>query len=661
MRAIPIFALLFVVASCSNPSQRPAPTSTSAPGAPESLGPSPTGKGTLAADSGEIQPADPSKFRKEAGYSPYAGRNYPVRAYFGDEHVHSGWSVDAGLSGTTLGPEEAVRFARGEQVTSNSGQPAQLGTPLDWVAVTDHSDGMGTIAELRNGNAEMMQDATLKRWRDMMAAGPEQAKAAALELIQAQAQNKLPPMMKDPKLAKAIWDRNIAIQEKYYEPGRFTTFIAYEWTSNAGGGDNLHRNVIYRDGKARAEQVIPFTTFQSENPEDLWKWMAAWEQKTGGKLLAIPHNANLSNGRMFALGTFAGDPMTRAWAEERQRWEPLFEALQMKGQSESHPSLSTTDEFAVNYELWDRGNLILAPKQPGMIQYEYLREALKNGLKVEHDLGANPFKYGMAGGTDTHTGLATAEEDNFYGKFLGAEPNPDRWSEDALKFGDRVVKGWEMSAAGLTGVWATGNTREELWDAMKRRETFATSGPHMVVRFFGGFDFSDADLSRTPAAVGYAKGVAMGGDLKTAPAGKAPAFLVAAIKDPKSGNLDRIQIIKGWLDKSGKPQEKIYDVVWSEPSRRHITNGKLAPVGNTVDVEKAAWTNTIGAPELMTVWKDPDFDPSTPAFYYARVLEIPTPRWTAYDAAFFKIKITDPNVPMTTQERAFTSPIWYRP
>jgi hypothetical protein len=655
-----IVAVIPIAAACGGP--QPQPTQRApAPGQAEQLGGAPTGAGTLAADSGEIRPADPGTFNKTPGYSPYAGRNYPERVYFGDQHVHTAWSADAGGGGTTLGPEEAIRFARGEEVTATSGQPVKLGAPLDWIAVTDHSDAMGVIAEIKGGNPEMMQDATLKRWHDMFNKGGKEASAAMFELIQAQATKKLPRPVTDPKFAKAIWDKNIAIQEKYNEPGRFTAFIGFEWTSNAGGGDNLHRNVIYRDGKVRAEQVLPMTTFQSENPEDLWKWMAAWEQKTGGKLLAIPHNGNLSNGRMFPLTTFAGDAMTREWAEERQRWEPLFEAIQMKGQSESHPSLSTTDEFAVNYELWDRGNLTLTPKKPGMIQYEYLREALKNGLKVERDLGANPFKYGMAGGTDTHNALTAAEEDNFFSKFPASEPNAERWSEDAIKFGERAVKGWEMTAAGYTGVWATGNTREELWDAMKRRETYATSGPRMIVRFFGGFEFTKADISRTPAAVGYTKGVAMGGDLKTAPAGKAPTFLVAALKDPMSGNLDRIQIIKGWLDKSGKPQERIYDVVWGDADRRRLVSGRLAQVGNTVDVATATWTNTIGDPELITVWSDPDFDPTVPAFYYARVLEIPTPRWTAYDAAYFKVTITDPKVPMTTQERAFTSPIWYRP
>ena len=525
------------------------------------LGRAPKSAGTLTADIGDIQPPDPATFHKEPGYSPYAGRKYPELPLFGDEHVHTAWSVDAGGTGTMLGPEEATRFARGEQVTATSGQPVRLGQPLDWVAITDHSDGMGAISELRNGNPEMMKDATLKRWHDMMAAGPVEAKKAVMELIAAQTKKQLPPLITDPKFARSVWAKNIEIAEKYNEPGRFTAFIGYEWTSNAGGGDNLHRNIIYRDGRDKAIQVLPYTTFQSENPEDLWKWMTEWEKKTGGKILAIPHNGNLSNGRMFALTTFSGDPLTKAWADARQRWEPLFEAIQIKGQSESHPSLSTTDDFAA-YELWDRGNLMQTPKKPGQIQYEYVREALKNGLKVEADLGANPFKYGLAGGTDTHGGLAAAEEDNFYGKFPTAEPRPDRWNEDALKFGaNPVVKGWEMTAAGFTAVWATGNTRAELWDAMMRRETYATSGPRMIVRFFGGYDYTREDATRTPAEAGYAKGVPMGGDLKPAPPGRAPTFLVAALKDRFGGNLDRIQIIKGWLDKKARHTKR--STTWS--------------------------------------------------------------------------------------------------
>ncbi|MET0984400.1 MAG: DUF3604 domain-containing protein [Steroidobacteraceae bacterium] len=617
---------------------------------------------SVVSDIGDIQPADPKKFYKKPGYSPYAGKHYPERPYFGDEHVHTSWSVDAGMSGATLGPVEAVRFARGEEVISSSGQPAKLSRPLDWVAVTDHSDGMGTISGVRDGNPEMMHDATLKRWHEMMAAGPEEAAKATFELIAAQSNKKLPPAITDPKYAKSYWEQNTAIMEQYNEPGRFTAFIAYEWTSNAGGGNNLHRNVIYRDGKKLADQVLPMTTFQSENPEDLWKWMADWEKKTGGKLLAIPHNGNLSNGRMFELQMFMGGPMTKEWAQQRQQWEPLFEAIQMKGQSESHPSLSTTDEFAVGYELWDRGNLAIVPKKPGMIEHEYVRQALKDGLKVEQQLGVNPFKYGLAAGTDTHNSLTAAEEDNFFAKFVSAEPRPDRWNEDAMKFDGRVIKGWEMTSAGYTGVWATENTRAAIWDAMKRRETYATSGPRMMVRFFGGYDFVPFDAqTRNPAIMGYTKGIPMGGDLKKAPQGKAPTFLVAAARDPLSGNLDRIQVIKGWLDKDGRLHEKIFNVAWGDADKRKLgADGKLPPVGNTVNLQTATWNNTIGDPELITVWKDPEFDPTLKAFYYARVLEIPTPRWTAYDAAYFKVKM-DPKVPMITQERVFTSPIWYSP
>jgi hypothetical protein len=612
-------------------------------------------------DLGDAKPADPSKYYKSPGYSPWAGRHFPTRPLWGDQHVHTGNSVDAGIAGATLTPEDAVRFARGEEIKAGSGQPAKLSRPMDWIVVTDHSDAMGVIAYLRAGDAEMMKDPTLKKWSEMMRKGGDEAQAATVELVTAQSNKKLPPAMVDPKYMKSSWESQTAVMEKYNEPGRFSAIIGFEWTSNAGGGNNLHRNVIYRDNKDKADQVLPLTTFQSENPEDLWKWMDAWEKKTGGKLLAIPHNGNLSGGRMFELQKFNGDPMTREWAEERQRWEPVFEIAQTKGQSEAHPKLSPTDEFVAGYELWDKGNLALVPKKPGMLEREYLREGLKSGLKVEQDLGANPFKYGIVGGTDTHNGLSAIEEDNNFSKMPDMEPRPDRWDSTFMKRGELQIKGWESSASGIAAVWALENTRASIWDAMKRRETYATSGPRITVRFFGGFDFVPADAqTRSPAIAGYSKGVPMGGDLKRAPGGKAPSFLVAALRDPLSGNLDRIQVVKGWLDKSGKPREKIYDVVWSEPGKRKVNAGKLTPVGNTVDVASAQWTNTIGASELITVWKDPAFDPAAKAFYYARVLEIPTPRWTAYDAAYFKVKMPK-EVSMTTVERAWTSPIWYSP
>jgi hypothetical protein len=394
--------------------------------------------------------------------------------------------------------------------------------------------------------------------------------------------------------------------------------------------------------------------------------MENYEKKTGGRLLAIPHNANLSNGRMFELVDFAGQPLSKDYAERRARWEVLQEVMQTKGNSETHPSLSPNDEMAdFGIRGWDNGNLTLEdkPETPEMRPYMYLRWGLIQGLMQEQKLGANPFKFGFIGGTDVHNSLTAIEEDNFFGKHVDQEPSPDRWSRVSKKGFGFTRYNWNYEAAGYAGVWATENTREALWDAMKRKETFATSGSRLIVRFFGGWDFQPGDArSRDLADAGYRKGVPMGGDMPKAPAGaKAPTFLVAALKDPLSGNLDRIQIIKGWVAKDGKGQEKIYDVAWGDAARRKIDRkGKLTPVGDTVDVSTATWTDTIGDAELAGVWKDPDFDPSVRAFYYARVIEIPTPRWTCYDAVRFGIKMS-PEVPMEHQERAWSSPIWYTP
>jgi hypothetical protein len=611
-------------------------------------------------DIGNVDPRDAAKLFKKPGFSPYAGRNFPTRVYWGDTHLHTSMSLDARAGGNVLGPEEALKFARGEEVVASTGEPAKLGRPLDWLVVADHSDAMGVMDEIAKGNPQLLTDPKVKEWHDAIKAGGETGLRAAYEIVGALSSGKIPPVMLDPKLTRSLWERQTAIMEKYNDPGRFTAFIGYEWTSN-NTGNNLHRNVIYRDGKAKADQFVPYTTVDSENPEDLWKWMQAYEEKTGGSLLAIPHNGNLSNGLMFAVETFKGSPLTKEWAATRAKWEPIYETTQIKGDGESHPSLSPSDEFA-GYETWDKGNLMLVPKKPGMLQYEYTRQALKNGLKIEQQLGINPFKFGLVGSTDSHTSLSTAEEENFFGKHSGVEPNPHRFEHVVMEFNGRKLMSWEMAASGYAGVWATENTREALWDAMKRKEVYATTGPRMTVRFFGGFDFTAKDaLVRLPAEVGYAKGVPMGGDLRRAPAGKAPAFLVAALKDPTSGNLDRIQIVKGWLDRNGETQEKVYDVAWGDAkTRKPGANGKLPPVGNTVDVKEATWTNTIGDPELIAVWKDPEFDPSLRTFYYARVIEIPTPRWTAYEAKRFGITMPK-EVPMVTQERAYTSPIWYTP
>jgi hypothetical protein len=595
------------------------------------------------------------------GYLPDANRKFPERVLWGDEHVHTGWSADAGLSGATLSPEDAVRFARGEEVTSSSGQKAKLATPLDWVAVTDHSDGMGTINQLRDANPEFMADPTSRRWSEMMKAGGEEGHKATFEAINAQSNNQLPKVFMDPKWIVTAWKKTIEVMEKYNDPGKFTAFIAYEWTSNAGGGNNLHRNVIFRDNGDKASQVIPLTTFVSEDPAFLWKWMADYQAKTGGQVLAIPHNGNLSNGRMFEERQFNGQPMTKDWAEARAKWEPLFEYWQYKGQSEVHPSIATTDEFA-SFELWDNANLNGVAKTSGMLEHEYARDALKNGLRIEAALGANPFKFGAAAGTDTHNGLSTAVQSNFWGKFVGAEPSATRWSQVFKKDTKGYVRrDWTQSAAGYTGVWALANTREAIWDAMKRKETYASTGPRITVRFFGGYDFAASDAAADSlAAAGYAKGVPMGGDLKAAGAGQAPTFLFAAMKDPIGANLDRAQIVKGWVDSAGKTHEEIFDVSWSDPDKRKPVNGKLPPVGDTVDLTTATYKNDIGAPQLIGTFKDPHFDPKQRAFYYLRVLEIPTPRWTAYDAVKYKVKMS-PEVTMKVVERAVTSPIWYTP
>ncbi|MCK4837740.1 MAG: DUF3604 domain-containing protein, partial [Desulfobulbaceae bacterium] len=540
-------------------------------------------------------------------------------------------------------------------------EAVKLSRPLDWLVIADHSDGVGAMNEIIKGNPNLMTDATVRGWHNNLTKGGRDTVNATLEVINAFTQGKLPTVLKSKDFNQTIWDRYIKTADQFNDPGRFTTIIGYEWTSTEKG-NNLHRNVLYRDGADLARRMLPYTTDQSFNPEDLWKWMQRYEDKTGGRVLALAHNGNISNGIMFPVETnpATGKRLTGDYAKKRIRWEPLYEITQIKGDGEAHPYLSPNDEFA-DYEQWDKGNLNLTiAKKKKMLQYEYAREALKNGLKIEGKLGTNPYKFGFAAGTDSHTSLATAEEENFFGKHSGEEPEADRSTKVAMKVGKLERMGWVFGASGYTGVWASENTREALFDAMMRKEVYGTTGPRMLVRFFGGWDYTADDaMNRLPAEVGYTKGVPMGGDLSKAPKGKAPTFLVGAMKDPLSGNLDRIQIVKGWLDKKGKTHEKVYDVVWSG-DRKPNAKGKLPPVGNTVNIAKATWTNTIGNPELITVWTDPDFNAKQRAVYYARVIEIPTPRWTAYDAKRFGIKVSD-DVPMITQERAYTSPIWYTP
>ncbi len=619
----------------------------------------PSTAGEPGGDIGNIDRDVAGKAHRAKAYSPYAGRAYPTRVFWGDTHLHTALSMDAGAFGNRLGLDEAYRFARGEEVVSATGQPVKLARPLDFMVIADHSDGMGFFPRLLSEDPEIMQKEEGRRWKKMIDEG--QGVDAALEIIGLFSQGTFPYPTNDPSMAKPVWEDCVETAEKYNDPGRFTAFIGYEWTSLIKG-NNLHRVVIYRDNGDRAGRVLPFTNADSSDPEDLWNALAVYEDKTGGSVLAIPHNGNMSNGMMFAEETVGGAPLTEAYARERIRWEPLMEATQIKGDGETHPLLSPDDEFA-DFETWDVGNLDLSEKKtPEMLPYEYARSGLKLGLALEKKLDVNPYQFGMIGSTDSHTSLVAVEENNFFGKHSGGEPSPERWNHPFMDTPLGKINGWQTSASGYAGVWATENTRAAIFDAMARREVYATTGPRMMVRFFGGWDFEPPHAeTRNPAGLGYRMGVPMGGELTGGKGAKAPSFLVAALRDPIGANLDRIQIVKGWIDATGKTHEKVYDVVWGDEDRRRPgADGKVPAVGSTVDVAAATWKNTIGDPELIAVWQDPDFDPSQSAFYYARVLEIPTPRWPAYDRLRYGVTMP-PEVLMTIQERAYTSPIWYTP
>ena len=608
--------------------------------------------------------ADTGALPEGRSYSPYAQRGFPTRVYWGDSHVHTDNSLDARGFGVTLDVEDAFRFARGEEVVTSHGMPFKLKAPLDWLVVADHSDGMGAMKQIIAGNPALLSDQTVRGWSQAMNSGGEPAFQATMDVINAFSQGKVPAVVLDKAFQQTVWDDYLVTAEAFNDPGVFTSLIGYEWTSTENG-NNLHRNVIYRDGPIRASMMRPYTTAESFNPEDLWKWMEAYEAKTSGRVFAIAHNGNMSNGIMFPVETnpATGEPLTGDYAEMRAAWEPIYEVTQIKGDGETHPMLSPTDEFA-DHETLELGNLNLTvPKEPEMLKYEYARQALRDGMVMQDTLGANPYKFGMIGSSDTHTALAAVSEENYIGKHSGTEPSADRIDHPMAKFAGRQYEGWSMSASGYAAVWATGNTRKELWDAMARKEVYATTGPRMTVRFFGGWDFTESDAdNRLPAEVGYGKGVPMGADLPAAPENASdPTFLVAAMKDPTSGNLDRIQIVKGWTNGDCTTSEQVHDVVWSDMDDRPVgSDGKVPAVGNTVDVANATWSNSIGDPELLAVWQDPDFDPAQKAFYYARVIEIPTPRWTAYDAKRFGRQV-GAEVPMTIQERAYTSPIWYTP
>ena len=598
----------------------------------------------------------------EKPYSPYVGRDYPTNVYFGDTHLHTRLSLDAyGDGNTKNGPAEAYRWAKGEEIAGDDGVPTRISRPLDFLMVSDHAEYMGLVPALAEGNEQLRATKEGARWGKMIDDGKLVSEVFG-EFILDATSNK--PRLVEPEFEKTVWDDIIDAAEAQNEPGRFTALIGYEY-SPFPDGDNLHRVVVFKDGKNKAGQVKPFSAFDSEDPEDLWNWLQAYEDNTGGQVLAIPHNGNLSGGTLFALQTLEGKPLTQKYAQTRMRWEPLYEVTQYKGDSETHPYLSPDDAFA-DFESWDKANLaMLKAHKDEFFKYEYARSALQLGLAQESKLGVNPFKFGMIGSTDSHTSFAQAAEDNFLGKYGSASPsqnNKDRWKKEWPPVPGVVatMKGWESSSSGYAAVWATENTREAIWDAMMRKEVYATTGPRMVVRMFGGFDYAETDaLHKNLVAIGYEKGVPMGGELTNAPNAKAPTFLISALKDPDGANLDRVQIVKGWLDADGEVHETVYDVAVSDG--RKIVDGKAdKPVGSTVNLETATYTNAIGEVQLVAGWTDPDFNPLVTAFYYTRVIEIPTPRWPVFDEVRFGIKM-GPEVKRVLQERAYTSPIWYSP
>ena len=589
---------------------------------------------------------------------------FPERVYWGDTHLHTSNSIDAFGFGVKLGPEEALRFARGEEITATWGLKAKLERPLDFLVIADHSGGLGATQALYDAPRVMITDPTLLRWYDMMHSGPEGRIKATGELIDMAGSGKMPAGLNDPERAKKsttkIWTSHSSIVERYNEPGKFSAFIGFEYTLMPRG-DNLHRVVMFREGKEKTDTVLPYDPGQGDSPvSQLWDYMDNYEKSTGGKVLAIPHNSNVSNGLMFEMVGPGGGPMTAEYARRRAAREPLVEATQIKGDSEAHPFLSPGDEFAdFGKAGWELGNLTMQrATTPDMHAGNYIREALKRGLAIEAKTGVNPYKFGMIGSTDSHTALATGDENNFFGKHSGVEPNATR-AAAPQNLGTRIGRvGWHYLAGGYAAVWAKANTRSAIFDAMMRKETYATTGPRMTVRFFGGWNFGADALKGDWVKAAYAAGVPMGGDLTDAKG--APKFIVSAMKDPIGANLDRVQIVKGWVDAGGKLHEKIFNVVWSSPESRKLNGSKLTPVGDTVDIATASYKNSIGAAELATVWTDPEFNAGQKAFYYVRVLEIPTPRWVLFDVLRYKAKLP-PEARLKDQERAYTSPIWYNP
>lgn len=593
----------------------------------------------------------------EPQYSPGIDERYPTNLYWGDTHLHSRNSPDAySIGNMNLSQADAYRFAMGQELRAHNGMRVRLKRPLDFLVVSDHSEYLGGYYRFTLQDNLVVNTEVGKHWQAALDSGnPLGMLLSFADSINSP--GSVPVFPKEVQLE--IWKEVAQTSDEYNQPGRFTALTGYEWTAMKDG-NNLHRVVILADGAEKSAQLAPFTGQESVDARDLWRWLEAYEAATGGQAMAIPHNANLSNGAQFPSVTPDGDPLTLSYAQLSSRWEPIYEVTQVKGDSESHPTLSPDDEFAA-FENWDQTNISYVdspPKEAWMLEHEYARGILKLGLRFESDLGVNPYKFGLIGSTDGHNTFTTPEEDNYWGKFPDSQPGTARLTS---RMASQLWLNWQTVASGYAAVWAHENTRKEIFAALKRREVYATTGSRILVRMFAGWEYSD-DLPYRPDAVriAYKGGVPMGADLSAAVEGTAPRIYVAASKDPIGANLDRIQIVKGWQKADGSLAEQVYDVAWSGDREIDPQSGKLPAVGSTVDVESATYLNTIGEAHLATLWTDPDFDPSERAFYYARVIEIPRPRWTTYDAVRFGVHPPE-GAPLTIQDRAYTSPIWYTP
>ena len=590
-----------------------------------------------------------------------------TRLYWGDTHLHTSYSFDVYLFGTFAAtPETAYRFARGLPVVSPTTQTRwQLSRPLDFLVVADHAEALGAMPKLFAGDPTFANTEAGKLVLQLGGSRSDKELQAVYELFQSVGSGLPNAHGLTPKQAyvdlhggekrRSTWNEIIDSAERNNNPGVFTALIGWEWSSQPGGG-NIHRVVFTPQGGDVARKFLPFSALESQDPEDLWRWLGEVSSRTGAQFMSIPHNSNVSDGRMFPLARANGQPVDAAYAKTRAQWEPVLEVTQIKGDSETHPLLSPTDEFA-DYETYGFV-MTVERKEPKPTVADYARSGLMRGLALDAKLGVNPYKFGMIGSSDSHTGMSAVEETGFAGKSYHDAFPATRSGPSGLG----AAKGWDMGAAGFVAAWATENTRQGIYDAFKRKEVYASTGPRITLRFFGGFDFEKADLrAKDLAAVGYRKGVPMGGDIKAGAARKAPTFMVAAMKDPLGANLDRVQVIKGWLEADGTTHERIYDVAVSGGRKIGPDGRCTTPVGNTVDLATGHYSNDIGAAEFHTVWRDPDFNPAQRTFYYVRVLEIPTARYSLLDSIALDKPWQDTGRPATIQERVYGSPIWYSP